>query len=878
MADNDKPTSENLVKRRDQQNSNLQKKIQELNKNLANLESEAKRKAQSLVAINQKLKSFDQSYTKTLEAITGLSKMFDSTAESLSTAATKQINALKDIVEQARHTNDPTQIKRKQKELKEIKKLISSSYVGDEQKLLASQVSIVSKFLSREKRKKNLIYNKLTTSKGTPNFIGKLLGVKDGREEGILKSQQENLIESITKSNRKSKFLEGYSRALLSGSNKQIDKFERAKDKSDNFYLRRIEANTRNTFLLLKKTDFGGRGSDPFGRGSDQMYTKDWSWKDVVSGLTTPLISIPKMLLGLGGKLISGIYSAVKSMFSLDFLGKALITIATGYVAAIGLINYDKIKKTLDEYGVIDQIKVFFDPIIKYLDENVWKPVVSAVIITTDWVLESSTNIMYSIVDTILDRVRTWASDVKQNMASYFMNKAWGVSTNFVAGLGGMGTALSEGVDKFVTFQKKVGSSLLRHSRSMVNDLESKSVNAALDRLESGESRVMFRNGQMIRSTDKDKIKAIRDEQNARNKDVSNRNIATERKRKKEEGQINAYYENRYNDLAFKRNKTIELGKEKFALGVLNRKLVILQDIKNGTFRTPEEKQIRIYNQLDNIIKYAQENDIPESALLDIINEKSALEAAGINGRSRITNAVKEAFSKPMSWLGYHATKDYNDYVGPMVEKASRAIGNKKSGRMSEESVSALVDKVLTEYPGLIQHKDLIMKLIKQESGFNPNAMGEDGDTGLMQLLPTGAGEEAKRKFGRNIDLLDPETNIRSGIDYLNESFKRSGGDVYAALRKYNGGPSGDTKDSTISYANAILGKDAVKYKNSSVDWEKQIGTLTTNAQTIFIQHITNSPSSVSNVNAPSNTAFSGSVNNDDLYAAMAMFQPFFGK
>jgi hypothetical protein len=82
---------------------------------------------------------------------------------------------------------------------------------------------------------------------------------------------------------------------------------------------------------------------------------------------------------------------------------------------------------------------------------------------------------------------------------------------------------------------------------------------------------------------------------------------------------------------------------------------------------------------------------------------------------------------------------------------------------------------------------------IKQESGFNPNAVGKAGEIGLMQIMPSTAKQPG---FGmQGIDpaaLRDPETNIMFGANYL----KARGGkvdyndqsNVAKALAAYNGG------------------------------------------------------------------------------------------
>ncbi len=76
----------------------------------------------------------------------------------------------------------------------------------------------------------------------------------------------------------------------------------------------------------------------------------------------------------------------------------------------------------------------------------------------------------------------------------------------------------------------------------------------------------------------------------------------------------------------------------------------------------------------------------------------------------------------------------------------------------------------------------LIKAIIKAESGFDPKAVGEAGEKGLMQLLPkTALAMGVKNAF-------NPGENISGGTRYLARLVKRFNS-VRLALAAYNAGP-----------------------------------------------------------------------------------------
>jgi soluble lytic murein transglycosylase len=92
----------------------------------------------------------------------------------------------------------------------------------------------------------------------------------------------------------------------------------------------------------------------------------------------------------------------------------------------------------------------------------------------------------------------------------------------------------------------------------------------------------------------------------------------------------------------------------------------------------------------------------------------------------------------------------------------------------------------------------LVKAVIWRESGFEPTALGNDGEVGLMQVLPdrTGAAQDWANYTGVKLPckgvLFNPEMNIEIGTWYLSKYLKkyrdRDNPEVLA-LCAYNAGP-----------------------------------------------------------------------------------------
>jgi len=101
--------------------------------------------------------------------------------------------------------------------------------------------------------------------------------------------------------------------------------------------------------------------------------------------------------------------------------------------------------------------------------------------------------------------------------------------------------------------------------------------------------------------------------------------------------------------------------------------------------------------------------------------------------------------------------------------------------------------------------EDLFLKLVQQESGFNPKAVSHKGALGLAQLMPQTA--QVLR-----VDPHDPYQNLDGGARYLMQQY-RAFGNWRLALAAYNAGPGAVKKHGgvppfreTQHYVKVILG------------------------------------------------------------------------
>ena len=125
------------------------------------------------------------------------------------------------------------------------------------------------------------------------------------------------------------------------------------------------------------------------------------------------------------------------------------------------------------------------------------------------------------------------------------------------------------------------------------------------------------------------------------------------------------------------------------------------------------------------------------------------------------------------------------------------------SKRPSKTEILGIINEVSNKYD--VDPK-LIEALVKQESGFNPNAKSKAGALGLMQLMPSTA-----KDLGVT-DPMDVRQNIEGGVKYVKSMLDRFNGNIILALAAYNAGPNAVKKydgvppyKETQNYVRSIL-------------------------------------------------------------------------
>ena len=181
----------------------------------------------------------------------------------------------------------------------------------------------------------------------------------------------------------------------------------------------------------------------------------------------------------------------------------------------------------------------------------------------------------------------------------------------------------------------------------------------------------------------------------------------------------------------------------------------------------------------------------------------AAAEAQTLSSRSR-----GDLFSSQTALMDRRLSGQYahSQRLIPTVPRALQVPGAETIARYDGSQQSAWIETARAAARRNGVPEDLFLRLVRQESGWNPNARSNKGALGLAQLMPGTA-----RALG--VDPRNPAQNLEGGARYLAAQY-RAFGSWRLALAAYNAGPGAVQRhggvppyQETRNYVAVILGR-----------------------------------------------------------------------
>lgn len=171
---------------------------------------------------------------------------------------------------------------------------------------------------------------------------------------------------------------------------------------------------------------------------------------------------------------------------------------------------------------------------------------------------------------------------------------------------------------------------------------------------------------------------------------------------------------------------------------------------------------------------------------------KSAAPATVATKKAKVTKVEKTAVRKTVKATARRKAKRTSIVIDPTT---TASIAPRIAAPAAGVQYAAIVARYASSYgvPASLAHA-----VIKIESNYRPDMVGNAGEIGLMQIKPATA--RMMGYSGSIKGLYDPETNIKYGMKYLAMARELGGGTTCGTILKYNAG-HGATRMNPISAA-----------------------------------------------------------------------------